>query len=479
MSVVIIGAGQGGLSAAIYSRLAGHDVLVLEKGCQAGGKAAEVRIGEYRLDPGPSIIILPRIYDGVFRDAGRRMEDYLRFKRLDPISRVFMEGESRVDLPAGMDECVRLLKDIAPMDAEPFRRLMASVGKISSHIDQSVFAHPYLKSWQLMDPHLMAMGLAMDVRSPYKTVVDRTFQSPLLRAFFYGFPSYGGQTYDRPAPGAMMIPYLMLSEGVFYPEGGVSAIPKAFRRLAEELGVEFRFNAEVTGFESEGRRVSGVQLASGEKIEGSTFISNVDRETTRSMAGHLGLGKPNLSYFTVHMGVRRRFEQLDHHTLFIPKGFESGFGQLYRERRFPDSPIVYVNDPSSRDATAAPPGCTNFFAVVTSPAEESHIDWEAQGSDFMDKTLRQLQTFGLSIDRDEVDFTRIQTPSYFRKAHGNYGGSLYGVDEKERIFGGIFPHHNRDENFENLLYCGGSVQPGAGLPMVTLSGKFAAGLIRN
>jgi phytoene desaturase len=340
-------------------------------------------------------------------------------------------------------------------------------------IDRSIFSHPYDRFWQLLDPNLMSMALRFDVRKSYRELVDSFFTSPLLKAFFYGFPSYGGQTYDSKAAGALLIPYLMLDEGVFYPEGGVSSIPAAFYKLAVELGVELRFGAKVRSLESDGRRVKSIILDSGERLEAETVISNVDRLTTRSWLGHTVDWKPSLSYFTVHWGIKKRLPGLSHHTLLVPDAFQSGFEQLYRDSVFPDKPIVYLNATAIEDDQVAPPGCENLFAVITSPAKESHLDWERDRDRYVTQTRQSICEFGFEWDDAEIEFERVQTPNYFEERHGNYLGSLYGPHERHRLFG-ILPLRNYDEDYPNLFYCGGSVQPGAGLPMVTLSGRFAA-----
>ena len=468
----MIGAGVGGLSAAIHLRLKGFDVVVLEAGSVAGGKAACIQIGDFRLDPGPSIIILPRIYERLFADAGRNMSDYLVFDRLDPISRVYFEGQI-IDLPASRQSCLELIKDKAPQDAKSFQRLMAKLDKVSPHIDKSVFAHPYNEPKDMADWHLVATAMRFNVRLTYKSLVDQMFKTDLLRSFFYGFPSYGGQTYDSKAPGALMIPYLMIEEGVYYPRGGVGAIPIAFEKLARELGVEFSFNEKVESFVTSGGKVSSATSASG-KIEGDVFVSNVDRLTTRGWLGQTYDTPPSFSYFTVHWGFKERLDGLGHHCLVVPSGWQRGFEQLYRSRGFPDSPIVYLNETAGHDPTCAPPGGTNLFAVVTSPAMVTHIDWEAETPVYKERIVRTVNDAGIALDPSGAVFERVQTPQYFQSQHGNYRGSLYGPDEKFRLFGGMFPLRNQEEEFSNLFYCGGSVQPGAGLPMVTLSGRFAA-----
>ena len=467
--VVVVGAGQGGLSAAIHLRLKGHSVLVVHDG-PLGGKAAAVETMGYRLDPGPSIVILPKIYRAVFEAAGRRMEDYLRFRRLDPISRVLFEGMPPLDLPADREGCLRLVGDIDAGDRDSLAKLMDDLDKAAPHIDASVFKHPYHQPWQLADPHLIAVAMRFDVRKTYRELVDGMFRSPLLRAFFYGFPSYGGQTYDSKAPGALMIPYLMIQEGVFYPEGGVAAIPEAFARLARELGVEF-LPGKATGLRHGGGHATHVELLGGEAVAADAFVMNADRLQVARWIGRPTDVPPSLSYFTVHWGVQTELKGLAHHTLLVPKDFEKGFEALYRRREFPIPPIVYLN------VTPSPPGKTALFAVVTSPAQEKGLDWTRDERKYRDLVAREVARFGWDVDAHGLDFERVQSPDVFAARDGNHGGSLYGADEAHRLFGGLFPLRCKDEEIKNLFYCGGSVQPGAGLPMVTLSGKFAADLV--
>jgi phytoene dehydrogenase-like protein len=321
----------------------------------------------------------------------------------------------------------------------------------------------------------MAFGMAFDVRKPYREFIDEKFQSPLMRAFFYGFPSYSGQTYSKPAPGALTIPYLMLTHGVWWPIGGIGAIPASFAKLAADIGVRILTGSKVSTFVHGQNRITAVETFDGEQFAADVVISNLDRLTTEQLLGRTITSKPSFSYFTVHWGLPAsapKMPNLAHHTLLIPKEFTEGFDHLYRKRRFPEPPIVYLNETSSTDPATAPKGASNLFAVITVPAEEPGLDWR-NPAPFIDSTLGVMRRFGIEID--SADFQRVQTPITFRERDGNYRGTLYGVDESERILGGMFPLTNRDR-IPNLFYCGGSVQPGAGLPMVTLSGQFAADL---
>ncbi|CAN5645945.1 NAD(P)/FAD-dependent oxidoreductase [soil metagenome] len=471
-SAIVIGAGQGGLSAAIYLRLKGYDVRVLERHGTCGGKAARIDHEGFRLDPGPSIIILPEIYGAVFEAAGRRMEEYLSFTRLDPITRVFFGREAPIDLPAGFEPCRERLREIAPADLSGFEELFRKLENVAPLVKKTVFDHPIEKAWQLADPRFLAIGTRFDVRKSYRQLVDGWFTSPLMRSFFYGFPSYSGNSYDSKAAGALLIPYYMLQDGVWWPQGGVGAIPDAFERLARELGVEILTGREVVNYERREQRLVAVTDATGERHEATAFVANVDRSTVRAQIFHEAEPQPSYSYFTLQWGLPKKVEHLVHHSLIVPPDFTKGFEQLYTERHFPDEPIVYLNDTTATDPRTAPPRMTNLFAVVTAPGDEPEVAYRDKGDLYAERVRQACRNIG--IDVDGAIFERRQDPVYFKEAHGNSGGSLYGPEEHLRAFGGLLPLPPRDPDLKNLVYCGGSVQPGAGLPMVTLSGKFAA-----
>lgn len=468
-SSIVIGAGLGGLSAAIYARLRGWDVLVIEQSDRCGGKAAGVERDGFQLDPGPSIIILPEIYRAVFRAASRNPDDYLKFIPLDVLSRVYFEGREPLNLPSDYESCLSLLREIAPEDVKRFQRLFERLDRSVPSLESAVFERPILRVSDFARPGLLKFGMQFSPFRSYRSLVDGWFSSPLLRAFFYGFPSYSGLSYNDAAPGAFLIPYYMLRDGVYFPEGGVRAIPAAFERLARELGVEFRMNTRFTQFVGE----RGVELENGEQLEADHIICNADKLT---VTGECSL-EPSLSYFTLHYGIQHDLPGLEHHTLLIPEKFEAGFRRLY-SNEFPDPPIVYLNATSALDPSAAPKGQTNLFAVVTVPSRGTTVDWSKGRNEYRRKVRGVMAKFGFDWVTGAETFERVQDPDYFEQAHGNYRGSLYGPVPKQRAFG-MFPLKNWDPEHPNRAFCGGSVQPGAGLPMVTLSGKFAVDVLAN
>jgi len=470
---VIVGAGLGGLSAAIHLRLDGWDVTVLEARDQCGGKATTAVEAGFTFDLGPSIIIMPDIYRAVFDRAGKSMDEYLQFVRLDTISRIYFEGlESFIDLPADEAGCLEVIKQQAPEDLTAFRELLNQVESVYPDIAGTIFSRPYHQPWQMLQPGLARFARKFSVRTPFKRDVDRRFRSPLLRAFFYGFPAYGGQSYHSRSPGSYLIPWSMIRGGVYWPVGGVSAIPLAFERLARELGVEFFYNRPATGLRREQSRVTAVQTPCGE-VQADLVVSNRDRLTTEPWVREAPAPRPSFSYFTVHYGFNKPAPALSHHTLLVPADFERGFEQLYDQRQFPQRPIVYLNEVSAVEPAMSSSGGANVFAVITSPSDEPQLDWTDRAEEYQLQVEKLVRSFDLGLDFDGVVVQRRQTPNTFANRDGNYYGSLYGPSQESRLWG-FMPLRIQDEKFPNLFFVGGSVQPGAGLPMVTLSGKFVA-----
>ncbi len=472
--VVVLGGGVGGLSAAIYARLYGHDVLLIERHETLGGKARSIEEAGYRFDLGPSIIILKRIYEQLFKDAGRSMDKYIKFNRLDTLSRTFFGGNV-YDLPASRPRLLEFLKAIDPGDERALSRLLDIMERAVPGIESLVFNRPIESVLQMVNPRMIALGTKLNLRESYKMWIDRWFEQPLMKAFFYGFPSYAGQSYDRPSIAGLMIPYYMITEGVYFPEGGVSAIPAGLEKLAREVGVEIVTGQRVIHLQTNtGGKLSSLRLQGGAEYKFDALISNLDRSATRALLGLQERGKPSYSYFTMHLGLKRRNVDFAHHNLVIPDNFLVSFEDLYRQRQFPQQPVIYLNETTSEDPSTAPAGCTNLFAVVSSPACEAHLDWRTLEAEAKKRVFAGLEKIGFEIQPWEIETEITQTPITFEERDGNFRGSLYGIDEADRPMGGMFPPSVRDRDFRNLFYAGGSVQPGAGLPMVVLSGKFAA-----
>lgn len=475
--LIVLGGGVGGLCAAIYARLSGWEVTLLEQRGVLGGKAAQIKEGGFTLDPGPSIIILPRIYDSVFEDAGRNPRDYIEFNRLDPITRLFPEGRDPIDIPSSIELCRDLIRSLAPEDAAGFDELLVKGEKLALNVEKTVFDGPIESPAKLLNPKFLQMGMLFGPNHSYKQIVDRLFKSELLKSFFYGFPTYSGNTYRAKAVGALLIPYYLLSDGVYYPNGGVGAIPRALERLARELGVDVKTGVRVSGLSTDGKKVTSVHVVPGAQLTCDAVISNIDRFTVDSkyLARQIK-DPPSFSYFTMAWHTEQEGSPFAHHNLIIPDDYREAYRSLFDRFEPAAKPIVYVNTPSATDPSVAPKGLALNFAVATVPAITRQVPWHQLEETYPINMIKSLRSGVAGSEITNDNLLDIQSPVVFEQRDGSYKGSLYGLTEKKRLYG-VLPASNRDPVLKNLFFCGGSVQPGAGLPMVVLSGKFAARML--
>lgn len=485
----MIGAGIGGLSAAIEAAISGFEVTVYEAREQAGGKACPITERGYTLDPGPSIIILPETYQKLIAKAGLNPDALLMFNKVNPTTRVFFQEGSaessprsapiqQIDLPADWDELLAVASQVEPQDAANLAEMMATLGRWRPYIESKFMEDSVESPLALADPKLFKFGREMGLGKEYKSIVDAKFKSTLFRALFYGFPSYSGLTYRTKSPSPWFIPYYMLKEGIHVAEGGVKSIPAALEHTARSLGVKFRLSDRVIGILTDRGRVTAIESQGSERLKVEGIISAIDHTQMQSLLGRpVGKFKPSLSYMTLHLGLKNPPDGLSSHNLLITQDFEEGFSRLYDHRSGPNWGVTYINAPHVDTPSCSPDRGGQLFFVTPCPAVVSTFDAKSESNHLKEKLLRLTEDFGFSVDPADVEVEVIQSPDVFASRDGNPFGSLFGAAEEARFFG-LLPGL-KDRTIKNLVYCGASVQPGAGMPMACLSGQRSAKLLHH
>jgi phytoene desaturase len=275
---------------------------------------------------------------------------------------------------------------------------------------------------------------------------------------------------------------------VWYPQGGIYAIARAYEKLARELGVEIRLNARVQEIQLKGKKVFGILLEDGKRIEAETVISNINVTTTYNLIKsplvekrRKTLQKRDVSCSGVILllGVEGTHPELAHHNIFFSSDYKREFEQIFAENKLPDDPTLYVCVTSKTDASHAPEDCENWFVMANSPpldltpspSPTRRGEKEAQVSEML---LNRLAAVGLNVRRS-IRWQKLLTPQDIQINTGAYRGALYGVSFNDR-FAPFKRPHNQSE-IEGLFFAGGTTHPGGGVPMVTLSGKLAAKMI--
>jgi phytoene desaturase len=482
---VVIGAGVGGLCAAIHLAARGWRVTVLEQNVHAGGKMSQFTADGFRWDTGPSVITMRHVLEDVFQVAGRRLSDYLTLVPVEPLTRYFWPDGIQLDASNDREVMARRIRSIAPDDVAGYLRYLAYAAGIH-RVTGPVFIYdrpPRLASLLRVSP------LRWLTADPFRTMsaaINAHVVAPQLRQLLGRFATYvGGSPYLAPAT-LNVIADVELSGGVSYPRGGVYAIADALVRLARELGVELLMNCAVNAIVLKDGRAAGVALADGAQLDADAVISNVDVAMTYARLlpqapqivarlGRLRALEPSCSGFIMLLGVEGVRDRLVHHNVLFSGNYEREFDQIFTARVPPDEPTVYIAITSKADPSHAPPGCENWFVLVNVPALTPEHDWKSLAPKYRDLVLDRIASFGLDV-RTSIASEHLLTPSDLERATGAFRGALYGVSANSRWTAFRRPN-NRSPDVPGLYFAGGTTHPGGGVPMVALSGKVAAGLV--
>ncbi len=485
--IAIIGAGAGGLTAAIRLAASGHRVSVWEQQPAVGGKMGEVAEAGFRWDTGPSVITMRPVLEELFGLAGRRLEDYLTLLPVEPLTRYFYPDgvvfDATRDLTAMLDQIARLDE----RDAEGYLAYLAYAARLH-RITGPVFIYDQRPTWRSFLRVAPADAMRVDAWRTMDGKIRSYVKSPHLRQLLDRFATYAGSDPFQASATLNVIAHVELAGGVWYPQGGVYAIARALARLAQDLGVEIHTGCPIERIlVSEGKAV-GIRLADGAEIRSGAVIANVDVSTvyqrllpkdavsSRRLAQTAGYD-PSCSGVILLLGVEGQHPGLAHHNIFFSSDYPAEFDAIFRRGLPPAEPTIYVAITSKTDPAHAPAGCENWFVLVNAPALGPEFDWSLQGASYRDLVLDRLAAFGYDV-RQRIRCQRILTPIDLERHTGAWRGSLYGMSMNS-ILAPFRRPHNRCPDLRNLYFAGGATHPGGGVPMVMLSAQVVAQMIAD
>ncbi len=480
----IIGAGFGGLAAAIRLAAAGYSVKVYEQAEHAGGKAGSMDLGGFRFDTGPSLVTMRHVFEDLFSAAGVSLEERLNFVPLDPICTYYFDDGTRLEAGAEprdfADEAGALIgenpahvRDFLSHSARIYRRtsslflehsLHSAATYIKLDVLSSIFRRGRLNIFRSMDE------------------VNRSFfTDPRMVQLFDRYATYNGSDPFQ-VPGTLnIIPHVEYNMGAYAVAGGIYAIALALRKCAGDVGVEFFFETKVEKIERGNRAVRGV-LVDGRLQEADLVISDVDVRRSYELllddseapyARRYRKLEPSSSGLVFFWGMKSKYPELGVNNIFFSKDYRADFRCIFDELRCPDDPTVYVNITSKVSREDAPgEGGENWFVLVNAPRNEGQ-DWEEETRRTRSLVLQRLKkALGRSVETDiAVEGTR--TPQSIEEQTGSTFGSLYGISSNSRS-AAFLRHPAFTRRYPNLFFVGGSVHPGGGMPLALLSGKIAA-----
>jgi len=486
----IIGAGLGGLAAACTLAARGYSVVLLEKSPWLGGKAAVLESDGYRFDMGPTILTLPRVLARICAEAGRKLEDVLPLVPLDPQWRCFFSDGSVLDLNADVERMCKNLAKFSPGSEGSYRRFVDFSGRLQTISEQFFFWRSVgglgdmFDMRSLLKPALLGAVLGMRMHQTVAQAVRAYVPEHRVAQMLDHFTQYVGSAPDQSPAVLCGIAQMQLNDGIWYPMGGIAAIPKALTQLAEELGVEARTNTSVRRILlGKGNTVCGVETEDGETIELAALVSNADsvrthRELLPNKAASRFMGRrdyePACSGVVLYLGLSERYEHLLHHGFVFSENAEEEFDWIYRKGEPAPDPTCYVCAPACTEPSVAPPGGEALYVLVHTPYLRAHHNWNEMFPNYREVILDKLaRTAGLTDLRQRIRFEGRLTPQDIHERYRVLNGAIYGLASHGRL-GGAFKPANRSPDVPGLYLAGGSAHPGPGMPMVLMSGWIAA-----
>lgn len=475
MKTLVIGAGLGGLAAAIRLAHAGHEVEVWEKNGEPGGKLKEFSQDGFRWGTGPSLLTMPHVLRELYAEVGERLEDHLELVRLESACRYFWTDGSVID----EDDAFWQRPEIAK-----FIQYARGIYELSG---EAYLRRPPGDFWRAFTPRnwpkLRHLGKVATTRTLAQEV-ERRISDPYLRQIFLRFATYNGSSpYLTPAT-FNIIPYVEAEFGAWYVRGGMAKISEALAALAQRKGVAFRYNTTATAWaNNEATAQNGTRakadflVCNGDVLSAQNgFLSRHFLEEEKERMHRPALATSGLILF---LGVKGRDARLGHHNIFFSDDYPKEFGEIHEKKISPSEPTIYISISSRTDPAHAPEGHDNYFVLINVPARDPKQPWTyAETRSYRNLVLKRLERFGLFGLSERIVTESIFTPTDFATRDLAWQGSLYGW-ASHSVSISLFRPPLRASGAKNIFFAGGTTHPGGGIPLVLLSGKMVADMIRR
>lgn len=484
--VVIIGAGMGGIAAALRLSAAGHEVMVLDSADGPGGKMRTVRSGEADINAGPTVFTMKWAFERLLEPTGRSLESLVDIKPMSVLARHAWSSGARLDLFADVDRSRDGIAEFAgTRDADGFMGFVRESRAIFETLKDSYIAASRPGPFDLVSRiglHRLADMMALKPFSTLWSAMSQHFADPRLRQLFGRYATYCGSS-PFSAPATLMLVAHVEQAGVWMVDGGMAGLARTLAAFAQTKGATFRYGKRVTGLQTSGDRVTGVMIDEGETIAADHVIYNGDVSALSGLvdpsgrapgAARVAASDRSLSAVTFCLDAPVQNFGLAHHTVFFSDDYRSEFAEIFKDRQVPREPTTYICAQDRRDdgTLTTTSGRERLLCLVNAPADGDtrHHD-EQEIARCRNAMMLVLDRCGMRLDPGSAPMATA-TPTDFAKLFPGSGGALYGRASHGWL--ASFQREGARTALANLYLAGGTVHPGPGVPMAALSGILAA-----
>jgi len=481
-SVIVIGAGIGGIATAAHLSRSGMHVSVVEKNSRPGGRCDRFARNGHQFDAGPTLFVMPRLYEAEFAQLGTPMRELLDLQRVDPTYHLVFDDGSQLALTSDLKAMYEQLEAIQPGSFRGYLRYLEEGHRHYDVAMERLVQRDFRTAFDFFNLSNVPLLFSLKPLIPHYRNMSAYFDQPRLKAAFTFQDVYMGLSpYEAPATFSMM-PYTELAHGVWYPRGGMVRVVEALMEIALQAGVEFEFDAAVERIDVMGASARGVTLADGRQLEADAIVANADLPYVYKhllpedgLAGPLARQRFSCSVISFCWGLYRPFEMLSPHTLFLADNYRENFEGIVRRLTLPENPSLYVHAPTRLDPSLAPPGEDTLIAIVPVGHldETGEQDWVDLRDRARQAVFHRLASLGITDLKEHLKFEVCFNPLSWRKRYNLMKGSTHGLCHNLTQLG-YFRPHNRHPRYSNIYFVGASTHPGTGMPTALVSGRLAA-----
>jgi phytoene desaturase len=481
-SAIIIGAGVGGITTAAHLARRGFRVTVFEKNQRPGGRCDFFTQEGHAFDTGPTLLIMPLVYEAEFAALGASMRDLLDLQRVDPTYRLVFDDGSHLGLTSDLEVMREQLEAIEPGSLQGLLRYLAEGERHYELAMTRLVNRDFRKALDFFNLHNLPLVFQLKPLIPHYRNMAAYFKHPRLKAAFTFQDVYMGLSpFDAPATFSMM-PYTELAHGVWYPRGGMHQVVQALVKLAKQAGVEFVFETAIERINVVGKRACGVVLEDGHQVNADVVIANADLPYVYnnllphdSYAERLLHKQYSCSVISFFWGVDKYYPELGPHTLFLADDYHDNFESIVRQHTLPNNPSLYLHAPTRLDPSLAPPNEDTLTAIVPVGHldDNAEQDWPTLTQQARQAVFTRLKTLGITDLEAHLKFEISYTPLSWHKRYNLMKGSTHGLAHSLTQLGYLRPAH-RHSQYHNLYFVGASTHPGTGMPTAMICGHQVA-----
>ncbi len=482
---VVVGAGFGGIAAALRLRAKGYRVTLIDRCRQLGGRAQVFERKGFRHDAGPTVITAPFLFEELFALFGERFADHVELVPLTPWYRFCFADGDHFDYGGTLNETLAEIGRISAADREGYLRLLKHSKRIFDIGFRRLSDKPFdrLRTMLRVIPSLIRLRCDRTVWGLAETFLKN---DKLRQAFSIQPLLVGGNPFDTTSIYGL-IHYLERAHGVFFAIGGTGAITRALGALLDRRGVDVRLGSTVRRIRVEAGVATAVELADGGVIPADLVVSNADAahlytsmipKTQQAWSARLKLSAASYSMglFVLYFGTRQTYPDVAHHTIWLGGRYRELLDEIFNKKVLSEDFSLYLHRPTATDASFAPAGCESFYVLCPVPNLQADIDWAVEGPRLRDRIVAALDRTILPGLADTITAEFSMTPKDFEHDYLSVNGAGFSVAPLFRQ-SAWFRFHNRAEGIRNLYLVGAGTHPGAGLPGVLCSAKVVDAMV--